>query len=151
QDSQGSQMASAFSRPNASPGFVHNSGISDKDQDLGPLLLTPPGDVRGTIILKNRAGDEPIPTNLRIHPVSLDHPTLNLNASKATIDSDGNVILPRVFAGENMVRVENLPRGAYLADITQSGRSVLTGGLAAGLGAIEIILSLDGGFVRGRT
>ncbi|MFN3326993.1 MAG: carboxypeptidase-like regulatory domain-containing protein, partial [Bryobacteraceae bacterium] len=115
-DSQGSQMASAFSRPNASPGFVHNSGVktATKDgMDASRQPLRPGmGEIRVVLgadgaSISGRVQDEnekPIgQAFVQLVIASLPGPPSQSEWQTAFTDDDGQFSFPSVPPGSYLV------------------------------------------------
>jgi hypothetical protein len=126
------------------------SVVGERDVDLGPLEPLAPAELQGTVTVKDTGPGYSMPAGIRIRTITLDNPTLNLNMKAEIVQPDGTFILPRVFAGDNAIRVDGLPAGYYVIGAFQQARNVLEGGLRPGDGDVRITLGADGPVVRGR-
>jgi hypothetical protein len=144
-------LSSITTRPFKILGYQMTDAVVDKQNvDLGSLEPLAPGELRGTVAVKDTKPGDSIPPGVRVRVVSRESPLLNVGTPPEAVQPDGTFVLSRVFMDDYGLRVENLPGGYYVIRASQLGRSVLDSGLRPGNGDVQITLGADGPAVRGR-
>jgi hypothetical protein len=123
--------------------------VAEQNVDAGYLEPLSPGELRGTLTVRDGKSGEPVPAGIRVRRSTAGWNVLNLVPS-AAVQADGTFVMPNMFAEDYSIRVESLPAAHYVIDASQRGRSVLEGGLRLGDGDVEIKLGADGAVVGGR-
>ena len=124
--------------------------VDKEDVDLGSLQLLGPGELRGTVSVKDAKPGDSIPAGIGIRLVPPELRLYTLDMPPGTVQADGTFDMPRVFMDDYAVRVAGLPADYYVIRAAQQGRSVSDGGLRPGNGDLEITLGADGPVVSGR-
>ncbi|MGA3015747.1 MAG: carboxypeptidase-like regulatory domain-containing protein [Bryobacteraceae bacterium] len=124
--------------------------VDKEDVDLGSLQLVGPGELRGTVSVKDAKPGDSIPAGMRIRLVSPELRIYSFDTPPGTVQVDGTFDMPRVFMDDYVVRVAGLPAGYYVIRADQQGRIVSDGGLRPGSGDLQITLGADGPAVSGR-
>jgi hypothetical protein len=124
--------------------------VDKEDVDLGSLQLVGPGELRGTVSVKDAKPGDSIPAGIRIRLVPPELQIYVFEMPPGTVQADGTFDMPRVFMDDYAVRVAGLPAGYYVIRADQQGRSVSDGGLRPGSGDLQITLGADGPALSGR-
>lgn len=144
-------VSAVFTRPFQVIGCLSAVAVVDKgDVDLGSLQLLAPGELRGTMSVKDARPGDSIPMGIHIRMVPRELPMLYTDMRAGTVQPDGTFDLGRVFMDDYGVRVDGLPAGYYVIGASQQGRSVSDSGLRPGNGDVQITLGGDGPVVTGR-
>ncbi len=144
-------LSSASLRPFQVLGYQMALAVVDKqDVDLGSLEPLTPGELRGKITVKDAGADDSVPAGINVRVLALESSLLNLATQAGAVQPDGSFVLPRVYMGNNAVRVDGLPSGYYVITASQRGKNVLDGGMLPGNGDLQITLGADGAVVNGR-
>jgi len=144
-------LSSATLRPFQVLGYQMALTVVDKQNvDLGSLEPLAPGELRGKVTVKDAGASDSIPAGIRVRALALESTFLNLATQAEAVQPDGSFVLPRVYMGNNAVRVDGLPAGYYVISASQRGKNVLDGGMLPGNGDLQITLGADGAVVSGR-
>ncbi len=155
----GDHQFSVLENPTAAgayPAFFGRVQVTITDHDVGGITAAAPPrvPVPGEVAWSDTPPDSPDPSNLSIIIQPLTRAGWRGEVQSAKCSIPGRFSFDGMLVDEYSIRINGVPAGAYVKDITYGGRSIrhepLRVGSAIGEGGLRIILARDGGTVSAK-
>lgn len=124
--------------------------VTNRHVELGAIEPSGMLPLTGNVTVRGAGKDSPIPQGLRISLQLLNRGLLPSDVLEGEVREDGTFALAGVYADTYGLRVDNLPKGYYVAEARQAGKDVLSPGVSPGDAPVRIVLAPDGPVISGR-
>ncbi|MBA3974799.1 MAG: hypothetical protein C0504_11355, partial [Candidatus Solibacter sp.] len=124
--------------------------VGKKHQQIGVVEAMGARDLAGRVRVRGAKTGETLAEGMRISLALWNRGIVPSDRLAGRVETDGRVTLESVFPDTYGFRLENLPRGHYVASVRQGGQDVAVAGVRPGETPVEIELDRDGPVVSGR-
>lgn len=124
--------------------------VPRRDLELGPIEAAGLLSLKGKLRVRGGNKDAPLPAGIRVSLELLNRGLLPSDVLEGAVREDGGFELLQVYADTYGLRLDNLPKGYYIAKALQAGQDGLSVGVKPGDQPVEIELGSDGPVLSGR-